>query len=295
MKFCPKSPGLARRKRSLSAIPRYCVGLMQRTSTWRSPAGADQRRRPGRTACWCSIRGSGRCRGTRRLGAAGSVDLHLGVDRLADLALGGPVDVERHLERDRRRVQGRSACWRSSLGLVGVAGLLGGVALASRSSACGLELLRLGRSFWTCSSSRVLSAVRLAPCRPVLAGPARARRGDPVFEDHRVGSASSSIVPALSSWSTGIRRSSDARRVVRVGTRCPNPRSRVAGVAPSMWLAELSMLLADVDPLERACSLASRGRSSEPLTGNRADILVRSCSACSRAGGRRRPAGSLAP
>ena len=47
------------------------------------------------------------------------------VDRLAEPALGRPVDVEGHLEGDRRRVQGARPRSRSVLGLVGPARVLG--------------------------------------------------------------------------------------------------------------------------------------------------------------------------
>ena len=50
--------------------------------------------------------------------------LHLGQHRLADLALGGPVDVERHLHDDRLGVQ-RAGLVAEGFGLVGIAARLG--------------------------------------------------------------------------------------------------------------------------------------------------------------------------
>ena len=67
-------------------------------------------------ACWCSTRGSGR-RSRYDAPVLGLVATELGVDGLADLPLGRPVDVEGHLQRDRPRVQrGRLAAERVGLG-----------------------------------------------------------------------------------------------------------------------------------------------------------------------------------
>ena len=66
----------------------------------------------------------------------------LGVDGLADLALGGPVDGEGHLDGDGRRVE-RGGLLAEAVGVVRLAGLVCGVGLGLEVGGLGLELLGL--------------------------------------------------------------------------------------------------------------------------------------------------------
>ena len=92
------------RYRSLSAMPRYCVGLKQRISIRSAPP--EPARIQAGSSTLVGVVLLDREDVALEFPAGPGVDrLDLGVDRLADLALGRPVDVEGHLDGDRRRVQ----------------------------------------------------------------------------------------------------------------------------------------------------------------------------------------------
>ena len=240
--------------------PRYCVGLMQRTSTLSVPSEparsrgrdqllvgvilADREDVADRAACRCS----------------GLVDLDLGIHRLADPALGRPVDVERHLDGDRRRVQHRrpaGGAWRPRSACPGFSAAL---AFATRSSALGLALLEYRLDLRELPAVagdarlRAPGAARPSGC----AGTALQRRGRSRFGGRSTGST----MPLDRLRRQQVGRPGCGGRawmsgIVRIGERPRTARSRPPesplDVAPRL---AGSLLLADVDPLQ--CGVPER-------------------------------------